>query len=67
MKKRQKLLTDEQWELIGPLLPEPKRRRDGRDRPPAPNRGCFEGILWILHTWAAWRFLPDEYPLPSTC
>jgi transposase len=50
MKKRQKLLTDEQWELIGPLLPEPKRRRDGRGRPPAPNRGYFEGILWVLQT-----------------
>jgi len=67
MKKRQKLLTDEQWELVGPLLPEPKRRRDGRGRPPAPNRGCFEGTLWVLQTGAAWRFLSDEYPSPSTC
>ena len=61
------MLTDEQWELIGPLLPEPKRRKDGRGRPPAPNRNCLEGILWILQTGAAWRFLPDEYPSPSTC
>jgi transposase len=67
MKKRQKLLTDEQWELIGPLLPEAKRRRDGPGRPPAPKRGCFEGILWVLQTGAAWRFLPDAYPSPSTC
>ena len=27
MKKRQKLFTDEQWDLIGPLFPEPRRRR----------------------------------------
>src|SRR5512147_1467022 len=67
MKKRQKLLTDEHWELIGPLLPEPRRRRDNRGRPWAPNRACFEGILWILQTGAAWRFLPDEFPSPSTC
>lgn len=67
MKKRQKLLSDEQWELVGPLLPAPKRRRDGRGRPPAPNRNCLEGILWILQTGAAWHFLPDEYPSPSTC
>jgi transposase len=67
VKKRQKVLTDEQWELIGPLLPEPKRRKDGRGRPPAPNRTCLEGILWILQTGAAWRFLPEEYPSPSTC
>ncbi len=67
MKKRQKLLTDEQWQLIEPLLPEPKRRRDNRGRPWAPNRACFEGILWILQTGAAWRFLPDEFPSPATC
>ena len=67
MKKRQKLLTDEQWELIGPLLPEPRRRKDNRGRPWASNRACFEGILWILQTGAAWRFLPDEFPSPATC
>jgi transposase len=67
MKKRQKLLNDEQWELIEPLLPQPKRRKDKRGRPPAANRACFEGILWVLYTGAAWHFLPDEYPSPSTC
>ena len=67
MKTRQKLLTDKQWELIEPLLPKPRQRRDKRGRPPAPNRLCFEGILWILQTGAAWRFLPEEYPSPSTC
>jgi transposase len=67
MKKRQKLLTDEQWELIGPLFPQPRRRKDNRGRPWAENRACFEGILWVLQTGAAWRFLPDEYPSPSTC
>jgi transposase len=67
MKKRQKLLSDEQWELIGPLFPEPRRRKDNRGRPWAENRACFEGILWVLQTGAAWRFLPDEYPSPSTC
>ena len=67
MKKRQKLLTDEQWELIEPLLPKPRQRGDRRGRPPAPNRACFEGIFCILQTGAAWRFLPDEFPSPSTC
>src|SRR4029077_946209 len=45
----------------------PRRRQDNRGRPWASNRGCFEGILWILQTGAAWRFLPDEVPAPSTC
>jgi transposase len=67
MKKRQKLLTDEQWELVEPMLPPPRRRPDNRGRPWASNRACFEGILWILQTGAAWRFLPDEFPSPATC
>lgn len=67
MRNRQKLLTDEQWELVEPLLPKPKRRKDKRGRPPVPNRACFEGILWVLYTGAAWHFLPDEYPSPATC
>ncbi len=66
-KKRHQLLTDAQWELIEPLLPEPKRRRDNRGRPWADNRTCFEGILWVLQTGSAWRFLPDKYPSPATC
>jgi transposase len=32
-KKRFELLTDAQWELIAPLLPEPKTRKDKRGRP----------------------------------
>src|SRR6266481_230785 len=34
--------------------------------PGASNRACFEGILWILQTGAAWRFLPSEFPSPTT-
>ena len=44
----------------------PWRRRDNRGRPWASNRACFEGILWILQTGAAWRFLPEQFPSPST-
>lgn len=67
MKKRQKLLTDEQWELIGSLFPEPRRRRDNRGRPWVSNRECLKDTLWVLQTGAAWRFLPDEYSSSSTC
>ena len=66
-KKRFELLSDAQWELLEPLLPEPKRRKDNRGRPWASNRSCLEGILWVLQSGAAWRFLPDKYPSPATC
>jgi len=67
MKKRPVLLSEEQWTVLAPLFPEPKRRRDGRGRPWASNRACLEGILWVLRTGARWRDLPEEYPDGSTC
>jgi transposase len=30
---RQEELSDEQWTIIAPLIPEPPRREDGRGRP----------------------------------
>ncbi|MDP9099165.1 MAG: transposase [Verrucomicrobiota bacterium] len=64
MTKRE--LTDSQWEKIRPHLPEPKRSRRG-GRPPADNRACFEGILWVLRSGARWKDLPEDFPSPSTC
>jgi transposase len=51
------LLTDEQWELIEDLLPEPK----STGRPPRDRRMIVDGILWILRTGAPWRDLPAEF------
>jgi transposase len=61
------MLSDEQWDKVKDLLPEPKRRRDGKGRPWASNRACFEGILWVLRTGARWRDMPDRYPSGVTC
>jgi transposase len=60
-------VTDEQWNFIGPLLPELPRRKDGRGRPWRENRAVFNGILWILRTGAPWADLPDRYPSYETC
>jgi len=51
-------VSDEEWELIGPLLP-PERGRSCR--PAQDNRLYFEGMMWIARTRAQWRHLPDEY------
>ncbi len=60
-------LTDEQWDLLEPLIPEPPRREDGRGRPWRDSRDVLNGILWILRTGAPWKDLPERYPPYQTC
>jgi transposase len=60
-------LTDEQWAIIGPLIPKPIKRTK-RGRPRHPDREVLDGILWILRTGAQWEALPKgEYPSKTTC
>ena len=63
-------LTDEQWAILEPLIPEPPRREDGkrsRGRPWRSNREVLDGILWVLRTGAPWMDLPPRYPPYQTC
>ncbi len=60
-------VTDEQWAILEPLIPEKPRRADGKGRPRINNRKVMDGILWVLRTGAAWQDLPDRYPSPATC
>jgi transposase len=53
-------LSDQQWTHIAPLFPQ--RRHPGQaGRPPCDHRPLVNGILWILHTGAPWRDLPERY------
>lgn len=51
-------LTDEQWELIEPLIPvsTAKTGRPSKDR-----RLMLDGIFWVLATGAPWRDLPERF------
>jgi transposase len=61
-------LTDEQWEVLAPLIPEPPRRTDGRGRPWRDPRDVLNGILWVfLRTGVPWHDLPERYPPYQTC
>lgn len=66
MAKDAPLISDTQWELIAPLLPEPEPSSRGGRRP-VPNRPCFEGLLWVLRSGARWKDMPDRFPSYSTC
>jgi transposase len=65
--RRGEELTDEQWEIIGPLIPDPVRRVDGRGRPWRDKREVMDGILWILRSGARWQDLPERFPPYQTC
>lgn len=49
-------LTDEEWEMVEPLIPQ---------RPPAgrrynDHRTVLGGILWVARTGSSWREMPDR-------
>jgi len=66
MRYTKRVLTDEQWERIAPLLPEHHASSKG-GRPWADDRECLEGILWLLRTGSRWRDIPIDLPSGSTC
>ena len=51
-------LTDEQWELVEPMIPK-KAAKTGR--PPMDRRVMLNGVMWILATGAPWRDLPERF------
>jgi transposase len=58
MSKR--LVPDELWTTIEPLLPpEPLKPNGGRPR--VPDRAAFAGIIYVLKSGIPWRMLPKEF------
>ncbi len=54
-------LTDGQWDLLRPLLPEAR----GVGRPPTVDRrDLLDAILYILRTGCQWRHLPPPPAFP---
>lgn len=51
-------LSDEAWERIAGLLPEPG---EAGGRPWNDHRRTLNGIFWILRTGAPWRDLPARF------
>src|SRR6516225_12317720 len=53
-------LNPQLWELIEPLLPHPTHH-GGPGRPWHDHYTIINGILWMLHSGAPWRDLPQRY------
>jgi transposase len=53
-------LTTLMWGRLQPLLPHPTHH-GGPGHPWRPHRRLLNGILWVLHTGAPWRDVPERY------
>lgn len=63
-------LTDDQWRVLEPLLPEREQSESSRPkggRPFRPARDVLNGVLWVLRTGAPWADMPGRYPPYQTC
>jgi transposase len=56
-----RLVPDELWALVEPLLPPGKTRPQGGGRPRADPRAVFTAIVFVLTSGCAWRHLPPSF------
>lgn len=63
------VVSDDLWARIESLLPVRQRRSHNPGRLPLDDRGCLQGILFVLHTGIQWEWLPQELGFGSgmTC
>lgn len=60
-------LTDEQWERLDPLLPQPKSGTRKGGRPvTVDRREVVNAIFYHLRAGGAWRMLPHDFPAWQT-
>jgi len=62
MARRRHKLTDKEWAIIGPLLP-----NKSRGVPRVDDRQVLNGILWRFRSGSPWAEAPERYgPPPAT-
>jgi transposase len=55
-------LSETEWDIIRPVLP-----NKSRGIPRVDDRRVLNGIFWVLRSGAPWRDLPDRYGPYTTC
>lgn len=55
-------LTDDQWQLLEPMLPKPGKM----GRPPLDRRTIMDAIFYIVKGGVQWRLLPSDFPCWKT-
>lgn len=62
MTRRRYELTDQEWSILSPLLP-----NKPRGVPRVDDRRVVNGILWRFRTGSPWAEVPERYGPPTTC
>ena len=62
MARRRYELTDREWGIIEPLLPNKPRGVARVD-----DRRVLNGIMWRFRSGATWAEVPERYGPPTTC
>nr|WP_212732811.1 IS5 family transposase [Streptomyces sp. TP-A0874] len=57
----QRLVPDELWELVAPLLPSFAARPQGGGTAPCDVRAVFTAVVYVLVSGCAWRHLPPTF------
>lgn len=60
------LLDDAGWRRLSPHISR-VTPPNGRGRPRVANRRAAAGVVWVLHTGAAWRLLPRRFADRKAC
>lgn len=62
-----RLVPDELWELVAPLLPSFAARPQGGGTAPRDERAVFTAVAYIPTSGCAWRYLPESFGVsPAT-
>ncbi|CAI7976586.1 transposase [Frankia sp. Hr75.2] len=56
-----RLVPDDLWELVEPLLPRFETRHQGGGTAPIEDRAVFTAVVYVLTAGCAWRHLPAEF------
>ncbi|PNV36467.1 IS5/IS1182 family transposase [Streptomyces sp. DH-12] len=63
----QRLVPDELWSLVAPLLPSFASRPQGGGTAPVDERAVFTAVVYVLTSGCAWRHLPETFGVsPAT-
>jgi transposase len=58
-------MSDEEWQMVAPLLPELRPRSELRGRPLANTRAVLNGVLWVMYSGGFMVNVAAQIPVVS--